>query len=135
MRNALVLKLSLQRTFRLASRMSTKTIEFIKMNPLVKVLVLETPDGVYLIAMPLHAMLPSWRRTIHFIAFYWLNMPHWTKPKVEADEEEEAPKPKTKNHLDLLPPNKMILDEWKRVYSNTNSNFRVAAIKGFWFWG
>nr|QDK54758.1 translation elongation factor [Polygonum cuspidatum] len=56
------------------------------------------------------------------------------KPKEEApaEEEEEAPKPKPKNPLDLLPPSKMILDEWKRLYSNTKSNFREVAIKGFW---
>lgn len=52
-------------------------------------------------------------------------------PKVEgANEEEEAPKPKAKNPLDLLPPSKMILDEWKRLYSNTKANFREVAIKG-----
>ncbi|KAK9162111.1 hypothetical protein Syun_003013 [Stephania yunnanensis] len=55
------------------------------------------------------------------------------KPKeVEAADEEEAPKPKPKNPLDLLPPSKMILDEWKRLYSNTKTNFREVAIKGFW---
>ncbi|XWS40410.1 hypothetical protein CRYUN_Cryun18bG0138700 [Craigia yunnanensis] len=52
--------------------------------------------------------------------------------KAEVDEEEEAPKPKPKNPLDLLPPSKMILDEWKRLYSNTKTNFREVAIKGFW---
>lgn len=56
-----------------------------------------------------------------------------TKPKAEAAaEEEEAPKPKPKNPLDLLPPSKMVLDEWKRLYSNTKTNFREVAIKGFW---
>ncbi|XP_078435114.1 elongation factor 1-gamma 1-like [Wolffia australiana] len=57
------------------------------------------------------------------------------KPKEEetpALEEEEAPKPKPKNPLDLLPPSKMILDDWKRLYSNTKTNFREVAIKGFW---
>ncbi|KAF2293924.1 hypothetical protein GH714_005723 [Hevea brasiliensis] len=54
------------------------------------------------------------------------------KPKEAAEEEEEAPKPKPKNPLDLLPPSKMILDEWKRLYSNTKTNFREVAIKGFW---
>ncbi|KAJ6846579.1 elongation factor 1-gamma 2-like [Iris pallida] len=54
------------------------------------------------------------------------------KPKVEAVEEEEAPKPKPKNPLDLLPPSNMILDDWKRLYSNTKTNFREVAIKGFW---
>ncbi|KAL2520184.1 putative elongation factor 1-gamma 1 [Forsythia ovata] len=53
------------------------------------------------------------------------------KPR-EVAEEEEAPKPKPKNPLDLLPPSKMILDEWKRLYSNTKTNFREVAIKGFW---
>lgn len=51
---------------------------------------------------------------------------------VVREEEEEAPKPKPKNLLDLLPPSKMILDEWKRLYSNTKTNFREVAIKGFW---
>ncbi|KAI3874590.1 hypothetical protein MKW92_017996 [Papaver armeniacum] len=46
--------------------------------------------------------------------------------------EDEAPKPKAKNPLDLLPPSKMILDEWKRLYSNTKTKFREVAIKGFW---
>ncbi|EYU28215.1 hypothetical protein ABFS82_14G321000 [Erythranthe guttata] len=54
------------------------------------------------------------------------------KPKEVAEEEEEAPKPKPKNPLDLLPPSKMILDDWKRLYSNTKTNFREVAIKGFW---
>ncbi|KAK7376390.1 hypothetical protein VNO78_34674 [Psophocarpus tetragonolobus] len=44
------------------------------------------------------------------------------KPK-EAEEETPKPKPKPKNILDLLPP---------RVYSNTKTNFREVAIKGFW---
>ena len=54
-------------------------------------------------------------------------------PAAEAPkpvEEEEAPKPKAKNPLDLLPPSPMVLDEWKRLYSNTKSNFREVAIKG-----
>ncbi|OAY83167.1 Elongation factor 1-gamma 2 [Ananas comosus] len=55
------------------------------------------------------------------------------KPKVEGRRgRREAPKPKPKNPLDLLPPSKMILDEWKRLYSNTKTNFREVAIKGFW---
>ncbi|CAH9108505.1 unnamed protein product [Cuscuta europaea] len=53
------------------------------------------------------------------------------KPKEEA-QEDEAPKPKPKNPLDLLPPSKMILDDWKRLYSNTKTNFREVAVKGFW---
>ncbi|KAJ3674818.1 hypothetical protein LUZ60_005434 [Juncus effusus] len=53
------------------------------------------------------------------------------KPK-EVEEEEAPPKPKAKNPLDLLPPSPMVLDEWKRLYSNTKTNFREVAIKGFW---
>lgn len=53
--------------------------------------------------------------------------------KPAGEEEEEAPKPKPKNPLDLLPPSKMILDEWKRLYSNTKTNFREVAIKGIAF--
>ncbi|KAM2027665.1 hypothetical protein ACFX1T_019925 [Malus domestica] len=52
------------------------------------------------------------------------------KPKLEEAAEEEAPKPKAKNPLDLLPPSKMILDDWKRLYSNTKTNFREVAVKG-----
>lgn len=48
----------------------------------------------------------------------------------EPAAEEEAPKPKPKNPLDLLPPSKMVLDDWKRLYSNTKTNFREVAIKG-----
>ncbi|KAG6431957.1 hypothetical protein SASPL_103529 [Salvia splendens] len=54
------------------------------------------------------------------------------KEEPKAVEEEEAPKPKAKNPLDLLPPSKMVLDDWKRLYSNTKTNFREVAIKGFW---
>ncbi|GJT82729.1 elongation factor 1-gamma [Tanacetum coccineum] len=53
------------------------------------------------------------------------------KPEA-AEEAVEAPKPKAKNPLDLLPPSKMVLDDWKRLYSNTKTNFREVAIKGFW---
>ncbi|CAH9079078.1 unnamed protein product [Cuscuta europaea] len=53
------------------------------------------------------------------------------KPKEEGVEE-EAPKPKPKNPLDLLPPSKMVLDDWRRLYSNTKKNFREVATKGFW---
>ncbi|BAT99609.1 hypothetical protein LR48_Vigan312s001100 [Vigna angularis] len=56
--------------------------------------------------------------------------PELEKPKEEGEEED--PKPKPKNPLDLLPPSKILLDEWKRLYSNTKTNFREVAIKGFW---
>ncbi|EFJ14564.1 hypothetical protein SELMODRAFT_156635 [Selaginella moellendorffii] len=57
------------------------------------------------------------------------------KPKEEAPaaDEEEAPKPKAKNPLDLLPPSPMVLDDWKRLYSNTKAkDFAEVALKGFW---
>ena len=50
---------------------------------------------------------------------------------MSGEEEEEAPKLEPKNPLDLLPPSKMILDDWKRLYSlysNTKTNFHEAAI-------
>jgi elongation factor 1-gamma len=50
--------------------------------------------------------------------------------KSKEEAEEEAPKPKPKNPLDLLPPSKMVLDDWKRLYSNTKTNFREVAVKG-----
>ncbi|CAA3015109.1 elongation factor 1-gamma 2-like [Olea europaea subsp. europaea] len=53
--------------------------------------------------------------------------------KLEVEDEEETSKPKAKNPLDLLPPNEMILDEWKRLYSNTKTNSRGVAIKGSLF--
>lgn len=46
------------------------------------------------------------------------------------EEEEEAPKPKEKNPLDLLPPTKFNLEEWKRFYSNNDT--RPTAIDWFW---
>ncbi|KAG0082509.1 hypothetical protein BGZ93_006643 [Podila epicladia] len=54
------------------------------------------------------------------------------KPKAKDEEEEEesfqdAPKPKSK--LDLLPPAKMPLDEWKRQYSNNDT---PVAMKWLW---
>ncbi|KAJ4782879.1 Elongation factor 1-gamma [Rhynchospora pubera] len=52
--------------------------------------------------------------------------------KAAEAEEEKAPKPKPRNPLDLLPRSKMNLDEWKRLYSNTKTNFLEVAIKGFW---
>lgn len=56
-------------------------------------------------------------------------------PKKEVKEDLEAlaaeeEKPKAKNPLDLLPPSKMNLDEWKRVYSNNET--RPDAINWFW---
>ncbi|KAL3147918.1 hypothetical protein ABBQ32_002628 [Trebouxia sp. C0010 RCD-2024] len=51
-----------------------------------------------------------------------------------ADGEEPAkPAPKPKNPLDALPPSKMILDSWKRLYSNTPaSQFKQICVNGLW---
>mmetsp|Transcript_27981 Transcript_27981/g.80534 ORF Transcript_27981/g.80534 Transcript_27981/m.80534 type:complete len:364 (+) Transcript_27981:72-1163(+) len=46
-------------------------------------------------------------------------------------EGEEAPAKKQPNPLDLLPPAKMVMDEWKRTYSNTKDLYGVAMK---WFW-
>ncbi|SAM08236.1 hypothetical protein [Absidia glauca] len=53
------------------------------------------------------------------------------KAAAPADDAEEAPKPapKPKSKLDLLPPSKFIMDEWKRMYSNNDSD---VAMKWFW---
>ncbi|KAG0984553.1 hypothetical protein G6F27_014325 [Rhizopus arrhizus] len=49
------------------------------------------------------------------------------KPEAAAADAEEAPKPapKPKSKLDLLPPSKFIMDEWKRMYSNNNTDSRL----------
>ncbi|CEI97373.1 hypothetical protein RMCBS344292_11508 [Rhizopus microsporus] len=51
------------------------------------------------------------------------------KKEAAADEEEPKPAPKPKSKLDLLPPSKFILDQWKREYSNNDTK---DAIKWFW---
>jgi len=48
----------------------------------------------------------------------------------DDEEEEQKPKEKAKNPLDLLPPAKFTMDEWKRVYSNEDT-VKVAIP---WFW-
>ena len=54
------------------------------------------------------------------------------KPEKEDEEEEEVHEEKKKgpNPLDLLPPSKLILDEWKRMYSNNDT--RTVAIPWLW---
>jgi len=55
------------------------------------------------------------------------------KKEKDADEEEEnefEEKPKGKNPLDALPPSKLNLEEWKRVYSNKDT--RKEAMPWFW---
>lgn len=50
-------------------------------------------------------------------------------PKAAAAEEEDAPAPKPKHPLDLLPRATFPLDEWKRQYSNSET---PDALKWFW---
>ncbi|KAI3918332.1 hypothetical protein MKX01_041652, partial [Papaver californicum] len=47
----------------------------------------------------------------------------------EISEQDELPKPEAKSPRDLLPPCRMLLDEGKRLYSNTTTNFCEVAIK------
>lgn len=55
-----------------------------------------------------------------------------TTPAQDEEDEEEAPKPKAeKNAMDLLPPSKFNLEEWKRFYSNCKETRPVATN---WFW-
>jgi elongation factor 1-gamma len=53
------------------------------------------------------------------------------KKPAEEEEEDEAPKEvKPKSKLDLLPPTKLNLEEWKRVYSNNDT--KPTAMDWFW---
>ena len=52
------------------------------------------------------------------------------KQEEEEEEDFEEKKPKGPNPLDLLPPSKFNLDEWKRTYSNNDT--RSVAIPWFW---
>ena len=49
------------------------------------------------------------------------------------EPEEEKPKEKPKDPLAALPPSKMILDSWKRLYSNTPAaKFQEICVHGLW---
>ena len=51
----------------------------------------------------------------------------------EDDPAEPKPEPKAKNPLDELPKSAMVLDSWKRLYSNTpGAKFREIAVNGLW---
>jgi len=52
------------------------------------------------------------------------------KPKDDEEEEPSFEEPKKKNPLDSLPPSKMIMDDWKRMYSNNDT--RTVAMPWFW---
>jgi elongation factor 1-gamma len=49
--------------------------------------------------------------------------------KDDDDEEEDKPAPKPKHPLDALPRSTMVLDDWKRKYSNEDT---PVAMKWFW---
>ncbi|KAL0084577.1 hypothetical protein F4703DRAFT_1855043 [Phycomyces blakesleeanus] len=53
------------------------------------------------------------------------------KPTEAAADDDDTPKPapKVKSALDLLPPSKFVMDEWKRMYSNNKTD---VAMKWFW---
>jgi len=59
--------------------------------------------------------------------------PKKEKPKDDEEEENEFEEKETKkpNPLDFLPPSKMVMDEWKRTYSNSK-DIRGQANKWFW---
>lgn len=60
-------------------------------------------------------------------------------PRVQApapatpEMEEEKPAPKPKDPLAALPPSPMVLDSWKRLYSNTPApRFKEVCVAGLW---
>ncbi|KAE8712908.1 hypothetical protein F3Y22_tig00110221pilonHSYRG00078 [Hibiscus syriacus] len=162
---------------------SNKTPEFLKMNPLGKVPVLETPEGhvfesnaiaryvtrskadnpLYcstLIDYAEEAGIAALKRAFGafnahlasnaflighlvtladiiicnlYLGFSEIMTKSFTSefPHVEMRASEgrsrwggRGAKAQPKNPLDLLPPGKMILDDWKRLYSNTKTHFR-----------
>jgi len=56
--------------------------------------------------------------------------PKKEKPKDSDEPEEDYVEEKKKSKLDLLPPSKFVLDEWKRTYSNEDT----ASVAIPWFW-
>jgi elongation factor 1-gamma len=52
------------------------------------------------------------------------------KKPAQADDDEEKPKKKTANPLDLLPPSTMVLDEFKKEFLNTPD--KVGVLANFW---
>ena len=53
-------------------------------------------------------------------------------PATPAEEEAPKPAPKPKDPLAELPPSKMIMDSWKRLYSNTPASNFSHCLKGLW---
>ncbi|VAI89692.1 unnamed protein product [Triticum turgidum subsp. durum] len=112
-------KVELPKNFEMG--VSNKTPEFIKMNPLGKVPVLETPDG---------AVFES-NAIARYVARSKGDNLLWGGSLVEYARVEQW-MDFAATEVDLLPPSKMVLDDWKRLYSNTKSNFHDVAVKGFW---
>jgi elongation factor 1-gamma len=52
------------------------------------------------------------------------------KPAEDPEDSVAEEKPKGKNPLDMLPKSKLVLDEWKRCYSNNDT--RPTAVDWFW---
>ncbi|KAI8577515.1 hypothetical protein K450DRAFT_252049 [Umbelopsis ramanniana AG] len=51
------------------------------------------------------------------------------KPEAAEEADEPKPEPKPKSALDLLPPSPFVMDAWKRMYSNNDTD---VAMKWFW---
>lgn len=51
------------------------------------------------------------------------------KPEADEEADEPKPEPKPKSALDLLPPSPFVMDAWKRMYSNNDTD---VAMKWFW---
>ncbi|PON83971.1 S-crystallin [Trema orientale] len=112
---------------------TNKTPEFLKMNPIGKIPVLETPDGptFEIIAISRYGFTKILTKSFtsefpHVERYLWalVNQPNFKKILGEVVNQTESIPPllesatndaKPNNPLDLLPPSKMILDEWKRL--------------------
>jgi elongation factor 1-gamma len=53
-----------------------------------------------------------------------------TAEEEPLDDEEKDKESKKKNPLDSLPPSKMVMDDWKRMYSNNDTK----TVANPWFW-
>ncbi|KAJ0618736.1 putative elongation factor 1B gamma, glutathione S-transferase, Thioredoxin-like superfamily [Helianthus annuus] len=125
---------------------SNKTPEFLKMNPIGK-----TPEGPLFESNTIaryvahgsslfgsskieyaESSIASLKRGFDALNNYLASHTFLVGDGVTLVEEEEAPKSKPKNPLDLLPPSNMVLDDRKRLYSNTMSNFCEVAHKGIY---
>lgn len=66
---------------------------------------------------------------MHFrISIHKADLP--SHQEVDEDEEEDKPAPKPKHPLEALPKATLVLDDWKRKYSNEET--REVALPWFW---